>query len=266
MSSYPGKSQGFTLVELIIVIVIMGIIAITSSQFIVNTVKGFNNVSLRDKQANSLRISLAKIERQLLSGHPESVRVRSDEQSQCLEMLAIDSSHFYISPASTAETKIQIIDLEKPTVGMMVLTDQNHKPTGNRSSIYKTALNSKVLSQTKQSPNKLSVIRLANTQSFTPSATAPVAHFISQAISYCIEGDKLYRYRDYPIRSVQPLAKSLPQAEPQKVLLQQGLLSTSNFNFSEDTQLLEIQLEGTVALAGNSEKIALYQQWRLLDE
>ncbi len=268
------KQQGFTLIELIVVIVITGIIAVTSTQFIVNTAKGFSATSMRDKRANTLRISLAKIEHQLHNSIKNSVRVRKSKHSQCIEMLPISASAFYLpNKSSRPSRQIKTISLntnvigKSPVLGSVAGSLANTiKQPPNKQSLYYSVLNNSVLAQRKILQSPVTELELAKPIAIQTPAKQGLVHFTSSAVSYCLEKDSLYRYTNYAMKEKQPDSASLPNKEPQRVLLNQNLLPASFFSIDKKAKLLKINLVSEVNLAEATEEVMLHQQWWLSDE
>ncbi len=260
------KQKGFTLIELIVVIVITGIIAIASTQFIVNTVKGFSATSLRDKRANTLRITLAKIEHQLNNSIKSSVRVIKTKRSQCLEMLPIQASAFYVNTlVNNSSTQIQAIGLTTDVTNTSAIISSPN-PAASKEALYRSAMNNQVDTQKKIPQSPVTQVGLTNPITLQNAANTSLVHFVSPAISYCLEKDQLYRYTSYSMKEKQQHSTSLPRKEPHKVLLNQNLLPSASFNLDEKLQLLKISLTSNVDLADSQEEVTLYQQWWLTDE
>lgn len=96
------KMRGFTLIELIVVIVLIGITAVTMSIFIGGTVSGYLDNAQRQDSAAIARVALDRIGRELRTAMPQSVRV----QNNCLEFLPVRASTIYIDlPINTATVK-----------------------------------------------------------------------------------------------------------------------------------------------------------------
>jgi len=87
-------SKGFTLVELILVILVLGIVSTSITSFITFGVGIYNDVSGRDKQLSDSRFVIERITRELREALPNSVRVSSD--GTCLEFIPILASSSYI--------------------------------------------------------------------------------------------------------------------------------------------------------------------------
>ena len=254
MRAVARKSQqsGFTLVELIIVIVITGIIAVGSTQFIVNAVRGMQDVSRRAALANVVAISGEKIERQLRSSAVNSIRVAKNQSSQCVEMLPIKTTAFYLNGSGT--TQLKVVSLQGNVVGMRVLSEGN-------SNYLVTQLSSVVNEQVPSQVGKITALTLSQPFLYSQSKQQLI-HFVTNPVSYCIEGDKLYKYSQYRWRAKQRLAAKLPQKEPYKVLVGRGFLADSEFRFNQKSKRFDLVLSA----GDENEKLTINQPLNLAYE
>jgi len=254
MKGVARKSQqsGFTLVELIIVIVITGIIAVGSTQFIVNAVRGMQDVSRRAALANIVAISGEKIERQLRSSAINSIRVTKNQSSQCVEMLPIKSTAFYFNGGST--TQLKVVSLQGDVVGMSALSEGKSNSLVNQ-------LSSIVNEQSPSQRGKITTLTLSQPLLYSPSKQQLV-HFVTNPVSYCIEGDKLYKYSQYRWHAKQRLAAKLPQKEPYKVLVGRGFLADSEFRFNPKSKRFDLVLSA----GDENEKLIINQPLSLAYE
>ncbi len=266
--------QGFSLVELIIVIVITSIIAVASTGFIVNTAKGLNDISRRAALANNLRTSLSKITMQLKNSLAGSARVSTGKGYQCLEMLPIRARSFYLhAPLHSKSTDLQAVSLDKKVLGMRAVLN-----TATNQQIYRELTNpaSQTVSTTisrQSTPQKNAITDLTFSQAmqFKQASKQQKIYYIDTPVSYCIEKTNLFRYTNYRVSSQQPVPHStgsqqpkLPKLEPKRVLLAQGIraLSTFSTNSIEGKNIIKIVLSAGDEL----ENLSLHHLIWLADE
>lgn len=251
------QEQGFTLIELIIVIVITAIIAVGSTQFIVNSAQGLQDVSRRATLASTLTTSIAKIEGHLQSSLSGSIRIKGGASGQCLEMVPVHASAFYLqAPINRASDQLSIIAPARKIVGMKayIATDQ-HLSIYDQLTSTSTALSGVVSAQQKTDNIDIQQITLAKAHRFAGNSRQHVVRFVHRALSYCIEGDKLFRYSHYALQKRQPLPINLPKKEPKRVLVSQGLLAASKFSFDHDKLHVSLHLS-----AGDKQEQLLINQ------
>lgn len=92
--SHQKKHQGFTLIELVMVIVILGVIAGFSTQFVVTAVKSFASVSSKNTLLSRSRLSMDYMVRRLRNALPYSVITTND--NACLVFMPIVASGLYV--------------------------------------------------------------------------------------------------------------------------------------------------------------------------
>lgn len=94
--SYRKYDAGFTLVELMLVMVILGIVASFSTSFVVNTMNSFTSVSQKNSLLSESRLSTDYVVRRLRNALPYSARIIND--GSCLEFMPIVASGLYLEP------------------------------------------------------------------------------------------------------------------------------------------------------------------------
>lgn len=86
--------KGFTLVELVLVILVLGIVSTSVTSFIIFGVEIYQDVSGRDKQLSDSRFVIERITREVREALPNSVRVTND--GSCIEFIPILASSSYV--------------------------------------------------------------------------------------------------------------------------------------------------------------------------
>ncbi len=106
---FSGKKSecGFTLVELVVVIVLLGITAVTMTTLITGSVRGYLDTANRQSSAAAARIALDRMGRELREAMPQSVRVSTNRK--CLQFLPFVASFVYTTLGSN-NTNVQVIE------------------------------------------------------------------------------------------------------------------------------------------------------------
>jgi MSHA biogenesis protein MshO len=100
---------GFTLVELVIAIALLGITAATITFFYTGTVRGYIDTANRQDSVALARAAIDRIDRELREAMPMSVRISNN----CLQFLPVAASTVYVSvPANS--TTVSVMDFPVP--------------------------------------------------------------------------------------------------------------------------------------------------------
>ena len=91
-----NANGGFTLIELITVIVLLAIIASIGSSFVVSSTESYQQVQNRAKLVNKSRQAMERMTRQLRGAVPNSMQLFA--ANTCIKFLPMASGGFYLSP------------------------------------------------------------------------------------------------------------------------------------------------------------------------
>lgn len=87
------NSRGFTLIEIIAVIVVLSILATLGGKFVVESTKSFQSTQTKSRLLNTSRQALERMSRQLRIALPYSVRLTNN--NMCIEFMPIASGGNY---------------------------------------------------------------------------------------------------------------------------------------------------------------------------
>ncbi len=179
--------QGFTLVELVLVIVLLGVMSLGISSFIKLSTQTYVNVSERDALMSSSRFVIERLSREIRNALPNSIRVKpglSDPNYglQCIEFIPILATTNYIDlPVSPepARNTIEVIPFKAQN------GDNDYECSGScldMVSVYPLSAND-IYADVTITPNKL-----AGLQSVTKPAGGPLWTLnLDQALTFSAE-------------------------------------------------------------------------------
>ncbi len=233
-----GRQRGFTLIELIMVIVLLGILSFGTTQFIVNSSQSYVDTARWQQQGSSVRAAVEKISRELRNALPNSVRVvdrdgflSADKQGDCIEFVPVLADSIYTSlPLAAPATLFNAV----PFVSS---TGPSINPQSSRVSVYPINANDiYLLSATSTVSSLLDAssmlegtaevaVLMQQPHRFPRGSPGQRWFMVSDPISFCIDsGGRLFRYSRYGFQPAQPTPGLLGhEAVPERSLLAVGV-------------------------------------------
>ncbi|MEZ5561266.1 MAG: type II secretion system protein [Pseudomonadales bacterium] len=225
-----GGHGGFTLVELITVMMILGILAIGTVRFIGDSSQGFASTVARTELASDARAGIDRLVRDVRNALPNSVRV----SGSCLELIPVAGASRYLNlPVTSASSSFNSVPLDPLPL-----------PAGARVAVYPNSgvyvlAGSGVVSPpiTASAPGAGNVVQIAFAAPHSFPAHSPTRRYfvVTEPVSYCVAGDALYRYSGYGFAGTQPGIADLPAALPGRAMIAQQVTGAVPFRVSGAT-------------------------------
>lgn len=204
-------ARGFTLTELIIVMVILAILAIGASSYLGIGARMYSEASEREQLLSSGRFAAERLVRELRGAAPNSVRIEQSAGINCLEFAPIVSSGLYqqlpVAPESAATLSLLHMSWQASFLGLP-FTVYPVTPAD----IYTTSGATILLEGTLQADadaNPVTIeIELATAHSFPKNSPEQRFYLLAEGpTSFCYNAltQELRRYQGYAYLAAQPL-------------------------------------------------------------
>ena len=202
-SCFKLASAGFTLVEVITVMVILGIVAAIGSHFVVSTIDSYDEMQQRTKLVAKGRLVIEQMTRQLREALPNGLRVSSS--GDCVEFLPMLVGANYedllpdASNSVAATTSITTIPFSfSPSSGTMHVV----VAALNDGEIYSTGSpNSRVTSGSFSALASYSSIPLGAAHTFLRNSISRRVYITEDPKRFCVSGTDLVMYFGYGLNT-----------------------------------------------------------------
>lgn len=177
-------NKGFTLIELVIVIVLLSALGIMTTTYISTGVDIYTDTTERDESLNSVRFVMERLRREVANALPNSAVVES--AGQCLTFKPIIASSIYggdfpIFPLNASSGGIAPINIDMSNAQAVVYLLSASELTS-----------SKVQAIGDYSAGQ-PIVTFSGSISFPLSSPAKRVYFINDTVTYCFSADNLYR-------------------------------------------------------------------------
>lgn len=272
------QHQGFTLVELILVIILLGIVGVGTANFIRSASNIYVDVSQRESLLRGASFAVERFTRELSTAVPNSVRIGGNAAVHCVEFVPINWSSFYLDLplASNSTSNIE-------TIEMSSIDGVAYVPNANELAIVYPLTPSHVYDPSTQRAQPIlscsddgdgdcatlddgdKVIQLEVANDYPLSSPTSRVYLANTSISYCVRNQSLYRHVggvavNQPIytsggslmaQGLNNVLSASPATNPQitdpfqsiAATLQRNGYTRANFLFSRDDEQISIVKE-----------------------
>jgi MSHA biogenesis protein MshO len=228
------QQAGFTLVELVMVMVILSILAVGSVKFISFSAQGYVDTVRRSELSSTATIVNEKISRLVRDALPNSVRISAD--TRCLEFIPVLAASQYTqtpiagSPLTIPRTTVTMvpIDARLSQSGFLAI----YPMPNQHASLYSGADNPGFISTETATTTVLNpdVFTFSSALSFQFFQHSPKKRiFITGSpVAFCQLGTRLYFYRNYGFEPVMAdMITALPTTVPNRLLIADKLAANT---------------------------------------
>lgn len=211
------KQSGFTLIELVAVIVLLGVLGAFSYQFFTFGVVAYVDMASRDKVTEQGRFIVDRMAREVVNALPSSVRIIQNNAAtiKCMEFFPVSIATGYLSaPTIPASNQIQAISFTLPAgnasdyIAAIYTNDEcsvygSKTGGGSCDKTGDTNINAKdsswhAISSWTVSSAQITDITLSSSVSYLQESPSKRLYIATSPVAFCIHSDgKLKRYSNY---------------------------------------------------------------------
>lgn len=205
MIEYKTSANGFTLIEMVTVIIILGIVAVGASSLLQYGTKMYVDAKGRDQLISGARFVLERLKREIRHAAPNSLKVETISGNPCLSFYPIDAVTTYIDIPVLPESARNIVTVKGFDGYNEQFLNATHAVVyGLEASDYESGSGRMFRIQLSGGSNNLNTtadpwqltLGQENTGAailFETDSPTKRMYFISSQTSFCFVGDKLTR-------------------------------------------------------------------------
>lgn len=213
MRRRPAFSRGFTLVELITVLVLLGISVVGLSTLLGNMSGIYLQSTQREQLLGQSRFVLERLNRELRDAVPNSLRVSNSGSWSCLEFVPFSAVVRYRTIALRPDTLVTMDVVNQDpafsaAAGQWLLVYPTSPADIYDVSSQKVQLDSTPLLNDGDGNAATYRLQLSQAFGFGTASPATRAYLLDSPVSFCALGNEIRRYEGYGLQSSQPLPGS----------------------------------------------------------
>lgn len=200
------SQKGFTLIELVIVIIVLGIVSVGISGIVRSSMDAVVTVTEREDLVREGSYLVERFNRELASSVPNSVRISGNALAHCVEFVPIKWSGIYLTLPLAGQTSNTADLIELSDINGRSYTPTNTDfalvyPIG-ATEVYDASLgHRRPVTSCSDDDNDCStlgdadkVIQLEVPDGFAQASPSNRIYFAQDAVSYCMRNNQVYRH------------------------------------------------------------------------
>lgn len=264
------RAAGFTLIEMVAVIVVLGIVTAGFIDFLGLGTKVYVDAVGREQVVSQTRYMMERATREVREALPNSVRVATVGNVQCIEFVPISASSTYINIAVAPEAPnssvklvmhdVAGIDADKIVVYPLSSFDVygSDPATATTGNIFK-------LAAVPGNGSAAQTVNLLNSVRFDADSPTGRYFLVKNAVAYCADSNSgtIRRYGNY----WPPLAgQQVPPQNATGVLMAENLKSGSApFDYASATLVTNAVVQMTFDVVRNGEEVNFHHEVHLIN-
>ncbi len=253
------SSCGFTLVELITVIVILGIVAGIGSKFLVSTVNSYDAVQKRSKLVNRGRVAVEQITRQVRIALPNSVRVSGT--GNCVEFMPLVAGATYLGDLPDSDNGAPTVSTVLTAPFSLGLGSVNHVSVGalTDGDIYASGSpNGRVSAAALGAGPPYTAVNFASAHRFLRNSVNQRIFLADNPKRFCLIGTTLFEYSNYGFSTA--ALTDLDPGGSSSVMAEDVGTGGQAFTVTAGSENLNTSLNLSLSFTAGSNQILLTQQ------
>ncbi len=254
-----SSEKGFTLIELITVLVILGLVASIGTGFIVSVVNSYDTTQQRSKLINRGRLVVEQMTRQIRIALPNSVRV--SPSGNCVEFLPIVAGTTYLGELPDSGNGAASVNSVTTAPFSLGLGSVNHVSVGALASteIYASGSpNGRVGAGALGVGPPYTAVNFSGSHIFDRNSVNQRIFMTDDPLRFCLIGTTLYRYSNYGL-----LTSALSDLDPGgdvSVMGEDVGTSAQAFVLSQGSEDFNTSIDVSLDFSNGSNEITLSQQ------